>query len=556
LTHPQDAEDAFQATFLILACKAAQIRRRKLLASWLFGVARRTALKVRAVQARRARHELLCAEPPAVEAPFATPGEDLQAVLDEELARLPEKYRLPLLLCGPEGMTNVEAGKYLGWPTGTVAGRLWRGRALLRARLLRRGILVPAVALTAVLAPNAASAAVPPQLIETCIRSAAALVTAGKSAAAVVSPPVATLMRGVLIKMFFSHLWTTTAFMVVLAVTGGGAGMIWYLRTSAEPLFSASMDLAQGTIPPAAVQRPAPSMPAPKPPVRNTPAKPAIRLPADSYAVVFRMERSVNLSPGPKVVLTIYADGRIVGEHPEGLLSLSATDLTQNATSREVAEDRHGKPEAQATKVLQGRLSVQEIEELLRFALHDQEFFDFEEAAVKAAIRDKYDSDGNGSAANDATTTGFRIQTADQSHEVSWSRLDKAAWDFPKVERLLQLHALDRRLSQLFYVLVAGGPERVETVVAKMNELALPYYRLYPQVPKLTAADLFKVTPSADGSVVRFTFSRNKDKRVRNPLFEISLDVPRQGEPRLCYVMPPGNMDRGQLVNPAHDRPQ
>jgi RNA polymerase sigma-70 factor (ECF subfamily) len=163
LAHPQDAEDAFQATFLILARKAAAIGRRQLLANWLFGVARRAALNMRALRARRARHEQSCGDLPDVPATVETPWDDIQAVLDEELARMPAKYRLPLLLCGLEGMTHAEAGAYLGWPTGTVAGRLSRGRELLRTRLLRRGVTAPAAALAALLAPDAASAAVPPR---------------------------------------------------------------------------------------------------------------------------------------------------------------------------------------------------------------------------------------------------------------------------------------------------------------------------------------------------------------------------------------------------------
>ena len=103
----------------------------------------------------------------------------------------------------------------------------------------------------------------------------------------------------------------------------------------------------------------------------------------------------------------------------------------------------------------------------------------------------------------------------------------------------MQLYAVDRRLQQVFYVLVAGGPERVEAAAEKMNQLVQPYYHLYPLAPRLTAADLFRVTPSGDGTRMQFTFSRNRDKTVRNPLFEVSIDVPRQGEPTIVYVMPP-----------------
>jgi hypothetical protein len=214
--------------------------------------------------------------------------------------------------------------------------------------------------------------------------------------------------------------------------------------------------------------------------------------------------------------------------------------LTRHAKGPAKAADPAGNPKPPKAQVFRGRLSARELGEVLRFALHEQEFFEFDPATVKAAIREKYQSDGNVRDATDATTTVFRIQTADRNYEVRWSRLGKAAWDFPQVERLLQLHALDQRLSQVFYVLLAGGPERVEAAVAKVNGLVQFYYRRYPEIPRLTAADLFKVTPFADGSRTVFVFSRNKDQKVRNPLFEVAISVPRQGEPTLCYVMPPG----------------
>jgi hypothetical protein len=227
-----------------------------------------------------------------------------------------------------------------------------------------------------------------------------------------------------------------------------------------------------------------------------------------------------------------------VAEVPDGLVSLAPTVLTQHAKSRG-EEGPEGGPEPQKTQVFEGSLSAAELQDLVRFALHEEEFFEFEPDAVKAAIRDQYQSDGSVVDSTDATTTTFRVQTADRGHEVTWFRHTKAAWDFPRVERLLQLYALDRRLQQVFYVLVAGGPERVEAVVEKMEGLVLPYYRLYPDAPRLTAADLFCVTPSPDGTQTRFVFSRNRDQQVRNPLFEVAIDVPPQGEPTLSYAIPP-----------------
>jgi hypothetical protein len=255
------------------------------------------------------------------------------------------------------------------------------------------------------------------------------------------------------------------------------------------------------------------------------------------------MERFVGSAVRPGMALTVRADGRVVAEVPDGLFSLAPADLTRLA-DKGPGPAPAADPEPRKTRVLEGKLSARELDELLRFALEDQEFFDFDPAAVKLAIREKYDSDGDVRDSTDATTTAFRVRTADRSHEVRWPRLSKSAWDFPEEERLLQLHALDLRLQQVFYVLVAGGPERVEEALEKADELTAPYYCLYPDLPRLTAADLFRVTPSADGSRVQFTFSRNRGRAVRSPLFEVAIDVPREGEPKLDYVIPPQKPSR------------
>jgi RNA polymerase sigma factor (sigma-70 family) len=137
-----DADDAFQATFLVLVRKAKSLDRPEQVAGWLHRVALRVARKARAERARRHAREVVIVD---VELP--TPPEqtrELREELDEELNRLPEKYRLPIVLCELEGRTLEEAAELLGWPKGTVAGRLSRGRDLLRRRLSRRrGLMLP-----------------------------------------------------------------------------------------------------------------------------------------------------------------------------------------------------------------------------------------------------------------------------------------------------------------------------------------------------------------------------------------------------------------------------
>jgi RNA polymerase sigma factor (sigma-70 family) len=501
LIRPEDAEDAFQATFLLLAKKAASIQQPQLLANWLFGVARRLALTARARAARHARRERSFGHVPEVPVTPVPPCDDVRAIVDEELARMPTKYRLPMLLCALEGMTQAEAGKLLGWPTGTLSARLSRGRRLLRTRLMRRGVTVTAPALAAMLA-----AAGPPARAAAAVLCAATAIAIGKR-------------------------WLAAAALVgALTLALGGAGAVWCLTRPAATTSGPAGGLARQPPPPVVVPEP------PRPAVQ-----PAVRLPADPDAVVLHMDRTIGSEPRPCANLTIYADGRVVAEVPDGLLSLSPTALTRHAQAAGIARARGSATRPRKTAVLRGRLSARELDELLRFAVHDQEFFDFDSAQVQDAIRQAYHRDDDPPDAGDATTTRFHVHTAGRVHEVEWLRLARGAWTFPEVRRLLQLYALDRRLQQVFYVLVAGGPEQVEAVVTMMNRLAQPYYRRYPNAPRLTAADLFCVTRSEDGTWTRYAFSRNHpDGLVRHPLFEIAIDVPLVGEPRIGYVMPPG----------------
>jgi RNA polymerase sigma factor (sigma-70 family) len=172
-----DAEDAFQATFIVLARKAGSIVKRASLASWLHGVAHRVALQARE---REQRHqdtrapELTetvadgCQREPATEVAWR----DLRPVLDEEVGRLPEKYRAPLVLCYLEGRTTDETAAQLGWPRGTVASYLSRARDLLRERLARRGLTLSGATLAALLSQEAVSAAVPAPLAASALPAA------------------------------------------------------------------------------------------------------------------------------------------------------------------------------------------------------------------------------------------------------------------------------------------------------------------------------------------------------------------------------------------------
>jgi RNA polymerase sigma factor (sigma-70 family) len=226
LGNEADAEDAFQATFLILTRKAGSIRKGESLASWLHGVAYRTALKARAQAAARHRHEAEVSERHESGADEPT-WQEVRQVLHAELDGMPARYRTALLLCYLEGATQEAAAQRLGLAKSTLREHLERGRALLRARLLRRG-LGPAAVLVAAAWPASAAASVPAALMGSTVR-AATLFAAGQSASTVVSARVAALTEGV-VKTMLQGKMTPIAFLFglfVALVVGVGASMPW-----------------------------------------------------------------------------------------------------------------------------------------------------------------------------------------------------------------------------------------------------------------------------------------------------------------------------------------
>ncbi len=233
LGHEQDAEDAFQATFLVLARKAASIGSRETVGNWLYGVAYRTARKAKVTNARRRNRETQAANNRQQKHDTKEVWSDLQPLLDRELQRLPAKYRSPLVLCDLEGKTRAEAARQLGWPEGTLSWRLAAARSLLAKRLQRHGVTLSAGALGLVLAQNA-SAGVPAQLIASTI-NAAGIASLGQAVAAGLIPAdVAALTEGVLRTMFCTKLKIAGAICLTLAVMATGAGVVSY-RVCAGP---------------------------------------------------------------------------------------------------------------------------------------------------------------------------------------------------------------------------------------------------------------------------------------------------------------------------------
>jgi RNA polymerase sigma factor (sigma-70 family) len=224
LRQDSDAEDAFQATFLTLLRKAASISKRASVASWLYKVAYRVALAARARAAKRASQEQAVVTESMAAVEQDPVWRDLRPVLDEEVNRLPEKYRVPFLLCYLEGKTLDEAAEQLGCPRGTVGTRLARARERLRGRLTRRGVTLSVGALSLVLTERLALAALPSPLVVLTLRGASA--TASGKATPVVSASILALVEGVVRTMFVSKLKTVVGVFVLCGVVGTGAGVL------------------------------------------------------------------------------------------------------------------------------------------------------------------------------------------------------------------------------------------------------------------------------------------------------------------------------------------
>jgi RNA polymerase sigma factor (sigma-70 family) len=228
----EDAEDAFQATFLVLLRKAGSIRRREALAAWLHRVACRIAGRARTAGARRCRREQPLTE--AVDAPHIDDpsARDLYAILDEEIEKLPTHYRRAVILCCLEGKSQEEAARILDRPRGTVSSWLTRGRERLRQRLLRRGIVVSTSALAA-LTPDALSSGSMIPLIGSLMRVAGAVAAGGAVPVGLMSARSIVLAEGVLRMMFVAKLKIVAAVSLVAVVMAAGVGA-WHHSTRAD----------------------------------------------------------------------------------------------------------------------------------------------------------------------------------------------------------------------------------------------------------------------------------------------------------------------------------
>jgi len=233
LGNEHDAEDAFQATFFVLARKAASVRPRGRVGTWLYGVAYRTAQEARRAATRRRAREAKAM--PRVEVSEQV-HDDLRQVLDEELARLPDRYREVVVLCELQSRGRKDVARQLGCPEGTVASRLARARTLLAARLTRRGVAFSGGSVAAVLAQNSASGCVPATLVSATVKAATLFAAGHGAAATLISAQVFSLTEKVVKTMFLMKLKGMMAVVLLVGTLGSGAGWVYYQgATAAQP---------------------------------------------------------------------------------------------------------------------------------------------------------------------------------------------------------------------------------------------------------------------------------------------------------------------------------
>lgn len=221
--HPQDAEDSFQAAFLVLARRAAQVNRPEQLANWLYGVAYRTALEARAARRRVLEHPVSASIPePAAPLPPDDTTE-LRRVIDEELSKLPDKYRAAVVLCDLEGLPRAEAAVRLKIPEGTLSSRLAHARKVLADRLSRRGITSTAGAVAVALTREAMGGTVPRDLVLLTARAAVQVSRGGAIPPDIVSPSVSSLTDGVMKAMLAYRLRLSLSVVMIAGLVGLGA---------------------------------------------------------------------------------------------------------------------------------------------------------------------------------------------------------------------------------------------------------------------------------------------------------------------------------------------
>jgi RNA polymerase sigma factor (sigma-70 family) len=288
-----DAEDAFQATFLVLVKKAATLPNRETVGNWLYGVAHQTAVRMRAMVARRGVREKQVEVMPEPTTAEQYVWDDLAPVVDEELSRLPDKYRVLIVLCDLEGVTRKEVARRLDIPEGTAASRLAAARAMLAKRLARRGIVLSGVLLGAVLSQQSASASVPALVVSKAIK-VASLVAAGQAATGVISVKVAALTEGVLKVMFLSKLKGVLAVVLVVGlILAGAAGLHFQTQAADQPKAKGEQPVAEKNQQKGEEKQP---MPKQEPGPKNAKTEPKVLTPEQAIKQNQEIEQAIKKS--------------------------------------------------------------------------------------------------------------------------------------------------------------------------------------------------------------------------------------------------------------------
>jgi len=413
-----DADDVFQATFLVLARKATSIRKQPSVASWLYGVAYRTALRAKINSARRRVHERQAVDMSHDDSVSEIGRQELRAVVHEELQQLPEKYRAPLVLCYLEGKTNELAAKELGWPAGSMAKRLARGRDLLRDRLAYRGVALPVGMLAVLLTESGASAAVPPALLHATLQSAV-LYASQASVAGIVSSSVASLADSMVQTMAWTR-WQIAALTLLAIGLLGGGGLL----------------AVQGRNSLATAENAAPLV-----------------LPSEPQAAVVVLDfAEPQGKKNAEPFLTIRADRAVI-----------------------LGSDGVGKR-------LEAQLSAEQLQDLLRFAVHEQQFFAIDPTKLPTG--------------RPGTATVLRVQANGKEHTVRVEALAAQAARLPDAKELAQLLAIQQKLERLATWIHAGEQAGVDVALKAANE---QLKKQFPDAPALTADDLQSARQLTDG---------------------------------------------------------
>ncbi|WP_165225307.1 RNA polymerase sigma factor [Aquisphaera insulae] len=277
-----DAADAFQATFLVLARRASAVRVDDSLGPWLHGVCRRVAARARATSLRRRARE--SGEVDAVTGPVPDPADaERLAILDEEIGRLPERQRAAVVLCDLEGLPHEEAARRLGCPVGTVESRLSRGRRLLRDRLVRRG-LAPAAAALGAGWVREASAAIPSALL-----THPSLFVTSSPAAGGVSAAATTLAEGAIRMIWLSRLKLPAAFALALLLATVGVAVHGRQQPAAP---AGRQDQAKAALSPPPTVASAPDLNA-----NRALARKQLALIDETLAMLHQLARNARISP-------------------------------------------------------------------------------------------------------------------------------------------------------------------------------------------------------------------------------------------------------------------